>query len=181
MTNKKKVKMFFKSLLMQLAEIETDKAKLIYDAPELAVGVEVYVESDNENEEFIPAVDGDYITNDERTIRVEGGVVVEIIEKKEEETSVEEAPTEEIKEELAEEEVVEETPVEETPAPEIDEVAVLREEIATLQERIEKLENLFNDLAKVEVAQPAEEQFKEIEKKASKMTKAEQMLSYLKK
>lgn len=180
MTNKKKVKMFFKSLLMQLAEIETDKAKLIYDAPELAVGVEVYVESDNENEEFIPAVDGDYITNDERTIRVEGGVVVEIIEKKEEETPVEEAPTEEIQEELAEEEVVEEV-VEETPAPETNEVEALREEVTALQERIEKLENLFNDLAKVEVAQPAEEQFKEIEKKASKMTKAEQMLSYLKK
>lgn len=180
MTNKKKVKMFFKSLLMQLAEIETDKAKLIYDAPELAVGVEVYVESDNENEEFIPAVDGDYITNDERTIRVEGGVVVEIIEKKEEETPVEEAPTEEIQEELAEEEVVEEV-IEETPAPETNEVEALREEVTALQERIEKLENLFNDLAKVEVAQPAEEQFKEIEKKASKMTKAEQMLSYLKK
>lgn len=180
MTNKKKVKMFFKSLLMQLAEIETDKAKLIYDAPELAVGVEVYVESDNENEEFIPAVDGDYITNDERTIRVEGGVVVEIIEKKEEETPVEEAPAEEIQEELAEEEVVEEV-VEETPAPETNEVEALREEVTALQERIEKLENLFNDLAKVEVAQPAEEQFKEIEKKASKMTKAEQMLSYLKK
>ena len=80
MNNKKKVRLFFKSLLMQLAEVETDRAKLIFDAPELKEGVEVFVESDGENEDYIPAPDGDYKTNDGKTIKVANGVVAEIID-----------------------------------------------------------------------------------------------------
>lgn len=179
MTNKQKVKMFFKSLLMQLAEVETDRAKLIFDAPELKEGIEVFVEGDGEAEEFIPAPDGEYKTNDGKTIKVENGVVTEIVDE-----NAEVAPEKE--EEVAKEELAEETPEVENPTNEGEEtdteaIVKLREEVNELYARIDKLEKLFDELSKAEVAKPAEEQFSEVEKATSKMTKTEKMLSYLKK
>ena len=46
--------------MLQLAEIETDKAKLIVES-ELAEGVEVFVEQDGE---YVPAEDGEYEAED---------------------------------------------------------------------------------------------------------------------
>jgi len=182
MTNKQKVKMFFKSIMMQLAEVETDKAKLIFDAPELKSGVAVYIEGDGENEDYIPAPDGDYITNDGKIIKVVDGVVTEIVDE-----AAEVAPEkpEEVKEEVAQE-MAEETPTVENPTNTNEEtdtraIVELRKEVNELYARIDKLETLVNELAKKDGAQPAEEQFKEIERKEQKATKAEKMLSYLKK
>lgn len=177
MNNKQKVRMFFKSLLLQLSEVETDKAKLIFDAPELVEGVEVFIEGDGENEDYVPAPDGEYKTNDNKVIKVENGVVVEVID-----TEAEVAPEEETP---IVEEMEEETPIEETPTPTVEEnnneeVAKLREEMTELYNRVAKLEESIAELAKVEGAKPVEEQFNEIEKKA-KTSKTEQMLSFLKK
>lgn len=181
MNNKKKVRLFFKSLLMQLAEVETDRAKLIFDAPELKEGVEVFVESDGENEDYIPAPDGDYKTNDGKTIKVANGVVAEIIDE-----NAEVAPEnpEEVKEEVAQE-MAEETTVE-NPTNEGEEsdtraIVELRKEVNELYARIEKLENLVTELAKEEGAKPAEEEFKDMETKTNSMSKGEKMLSFLKK
>lgn len=181
MNNKKKVRLFFKSLLMQLAEVETDRAKLIFDAPELKEGVEVFVESDGENEDYIPAPDGDYKTNDGKTIKVANGVVAEIID-----DNAEVAPEnpEEVKEEVAQE-MAEETTVE-NPTNEGEEtdtraIVELRKEVNELYARIEKLENLVAELAKEEGAKPAEEEFKDMETKTNAMSKGEKMLSFLKK
>lgn len=179
MTNKQKVRMFFKSLLLQLSEVETDRAKLIFDAPELKEGVEVFIEGDGENEEYIPAPDGDYKTNDGKTIKVANGVVAEIIDE-----NAEVAP--ETTEEVKEEEMAEETPTVENPTntgEETDTEAIvkLREEVNELYERVDKLEKTIMELAKVEGAKPVEEQFNEIEKKVNKTSKTEQMLSLLKK
>lgn len=63
-------------MIMKFAEIQTDKGILIYDG-ELVVGTEVYIEKDGE---VIPAEDGDYVYED-KTIKVQSGVVSEIIEK----------------------------------------------------------------------------------------------------
>lgn len=182
MNNKKKVRLFFKSLLMQLAEVETDRAKLIFDAPELKEGVEVFVESDGENEDYIPAPDGDYKTNDGKTIKVANGVVAEIID-----DNAEVAPEnpEEVKEEVAQA-MAEETPEVENPTNEGEEtdtraIVELRKEVNELYARIEKLENLVAELAKEEGAKPAEEEFKDMETKTNSMSKGEKMLSFLKK
>lgn len=79
--------------MLQLAEIETDKAKLIVES-ELAEGVEVFVEKDGE---FVPAEDGEYATED-KVIVVAEGKVVEIRDKedeqKPEETEQEQEPVE---------------------------------------------------------------------------------------
>lgn len=181
MNNKKKVRLFFKSLLMQLAEVETDRAKLIFDAPELKEGVEVFVESDGENEDYIPAPDGDYKTNDGKTIKVANGVVAEIIDE-----NAEVAPEnpEEVKEEVAQamaEETTVENPTNEGEESDTRAIVELRKEVNELYARIEKLENLVAELAKEEGAKPAEEEFKDMETKTNSMSKGEKMLSFLKK
>ena len=182
MNNKKKVRLFFKSLLMQLAEVETDRAKLIFDAPELKEGVEVFVESDGENEDYIPAPDGDYRTNFGKTIKVANGVVVEIID-----DNAEVAPEkpEEVKEEVAQK-MAEEEPTVENPTNEGEEtdtraIVELRKEVNELYARIDKLENLVAELSKQDGAKPAEEEFKDMEIKTNAMSKGEKMLSFLKK
>ena len=62
--------------MLQLAEIETDKAKLIVES-ELAEGVEVFVEQDGE---YVPAEDGEYEAED-KIIVIADGKIAEIREK----------------------------------------------------------------------------------------------------
>ena len=57
--------------LLQLAEVETDKGVLVIES-ELAEGVEVFVE--DENGEWIPAEDGEYMTEDKVIVIVDGKV-----------------------------------------------------------------------------------------------------------
>lgn len=75
--------------MLQLQEIETDKAKLIVES-ELAEGVEVFVEKE---EGYVPAEDGEYETED-KIIVVAEGKVTEIREKevKPEEVAQEDEP-----------------------------------------------------------------------------------------
>ena len=62
--------------MLKLAEIDTDKAKLIVES-EIAEGVEVFVEKDGE---YAPAEDGEYETED-KVIVVADGKIAEIREK----------------------------------------------------------------------------------------------------
>lgn len=62
--------------MLQLAEIETDKAKLIVES-ELAEGVEVFVEQDGE---YVSAEDGEYESED-KIIVIADGKIAEIREK----------------------------------------------------------------------------------------------------
>ena len=57
--------------LLQLAEVETDKGVLVTES-ELAEGIEVFVE--DENGEWIPAEDGEYMTEDKVIVIVDGKV-----------------------------------------------------------------------------------------------------------
>ena len=62
-------------MLVKLTSIVTDKAELTYEG-ELEVGVEVYVEVEGE---YVPAEDGEYLTEDKKYIVAEGKIV-EIVE-----------------------------------------------------------------------------------------------------
>jgi len=73
--------------MLHLAEIETDKAKLIIES-ELAEGVEVFVEKDDE---IVPAEDGEYVAED-KIIVVADGKVSEIKDKDDEEQEPEPEP-----------------------------------------------------------------------------------------
>lgn len=77
--------------MLQLAEIETDKATLIVES-EVAEGVEVFVEQDGE---YVPAEDGEYEAED-KIIVVADGKVAEIRVKEEEQESEEQPAEEEV-------------------------------------------------------------------------------------
>lgn len=62
-------------MLMQFAEIETDKGKLTYEG-ELVEGTEVFMEVDGE---LVPAEDGEYQVEDKIYV-VEGGKIAQIKE-----------------------------------------------------------------------------------------------------
>lgn len=147
-------------MVMHLSEVKTNKGELISETV-IEVGSEVFIE--DANDMLVAAPDGEYITQDEVTLVVADGKVVEIREKETEEAPVEEQPTEEqpVEEPLAEE------PVEEQPTKEADEKDA---EIAKLQAQIEELNNIIaekdEEIGKLKAeleksdSQPAEEQLK---------------------
>ena len=146
-------------MVMNLAEIKTNKGELISETV-IEVGSEVFIE--DANDMLVPAPDGEYVTQDEVTIVVADGKVVEIREKEPvEEQPVEEQPTQPVEEPLAEE------PAEEQPTEEPDEKDA---EIAKLKAQIEELNNIIAEKdeeigrLKAELeksdSQPAEEQLK---------------------
>lgn len=140
MTKLELIKTKLAKILFQFETIKTDKGVLEYDG-ELKVDTKVYVT--DENGERKDVEDGNYITEDETTIVVANGVVVEIIEKQEELPT--EEPTEEVTEELTEEvveEVTEETTEEVTEEVVEDGIA---KEIESLKYQLEELKNKLED------------------------------------
>lgn len=146
-------------MVLNLAQIKTNKGELISETV-IEVGSEVFVE--DANDMLVPAPDGEYVTQDEVTIVVADGKVVEIREKEQEEQPTEAQPVEEpVEEPLAEE------PVEEQPTDEPDEKDA---EIAKLQAQIEELNSIIaekdEEIGKLKAeleksdSQPAEEQLK---------------------
>ena len=79
-------------MILSLSEIKTNKGELISETV-IEVGSEVFIE--DANDMLVPAPDGEYVTQDEVTIVVADGKVVEIREKETEEAPAEEQPTEE--------------------------------------------------------------------------------------
>lgn len=146
-------------MVMNLAEIETDKAKFIIEG-EAEVGKEVFVE--DENGELVVPEDGEYIAS-ENILVIADGKIAEIREKEAEETPAEEQPEEQVEEEQEEQEP--EQPTEEAPAEDEKDA-----EIAKLQAQIEELNNIIAEKdeeigrLKAELeksdAEPAEEQLK---------------------
>lgn len=121
---------------VEMNAVKTDKAVLVYDGDELAVGVEVFVEDEEGNR--TPAEDGIYVLEDGQRLNVAEGKIAEILEK-EEEVEPEEA-------ELAEDETAEYVTKEAFDA--------LAAEVAELYKLIEaltaKVEGSEERLAKVE-------------------------------
>ena len=155
-------------MVLNLAQIKTNKGELISETV-IEVGSEVFVE--DANDMLVPAPDGEYVTQDEVTIVVADGKVVEIREKETEEAPAEEAPAEEqpmdeqpVEEPLAEE-PVEEQPTEEAPAEDERDkrIAELEAQIEELNQVIVEKDELIGELRKKleeSDAKPAEEQLK---------------------
>ena len=161
--NKKSFKMFFRSLLTKLGEVKTDKAILTYDGDgELEVGMEVFVETEADDTiEYMHPEDGEYMTEDGRTIVIKDGFVEEIKEAKAEAEPAEpttEPTTEPATENMAEPmEPMEPTtePMEPT-EPTFDAEAAYNEvlaEVQSLKADLQELKDRVNELLKV----PAEE------------------------
>ena len=144
-------------MVLNLAQIKTNKGELISETV-IEVGSEVFIE--DANDMLVAAPDGEYVTQDEVTIVVADGKVVEIREKETEEAPVEEQPVEEP---LAEE-PVEEQPVEEAEPDEKDKrIAELEAQIEELNQVIVEKDELIGELRKKleeTDTKPAEEQLK---------------------
>ena len=134
-----------KSMLsIQFGSIVTDKAELIWDSEEdLREGFEVFVRG--EEDEFVPAPDGDYTTEDGKVIKVVDGKVAEIVDT---EAEVADEPVEE---EIQQEENPEVEPVDES---EQEEERTEEDRIAALegrvQEFLEGLNKVVNAIAGIE-------------------------------
>lgn len=155
-----KVKAILRSLLIEMGEIATDKGVLVWSGDEdLKVGDDV--KKLDEAGEEIEAENGDYVTEDRKTIVVKDGKVEEI--KEAEEAPVEEPkPDEEPKPE--ENEGEEPKPTEEpTEEPKTDEkdakIAELEETIKAKDAEIEELKAKIAELENEPAAKSAEEAF----------------------
>ena len=152
-------------MVLNLAEIETDKAKLIIDG-EAEVGKEVFVE--DENGELIAPEDGEYEA-EAQILVITDGKIAEINEKEQEGGEAPEA--EQPEEAPVESEQAEEQPEAEE-APEADPKDEKDKRIAELEAQVEELNNvivekdeLIGELRKQleeTDAKPAEEQLKSL-------------------
>ena len=150
-------------MVMKLSEIKTNKGELISETV-IEVGSEVFIEDTNDM--LVPAPDGEYVTQDEVTIVVADGKVVEIREKETEEAPAEEAPAEEqpmeepLAEEPAEEQPTEEAPTEDDKDAEIAKLQAQIDELnSIIAEKDEEIGKLKAELEKSD-SKPAEEQLK---------------------
>ena len=144
-------------MVMHLSEVKTNKGELISETV-IEVGSEVFIE--DANDMLVAAPDGEYVTQDEVTLVVADGKVVEIREKETEDQPTEEQPVEEP---LAEE-PVEDQPTEEAEPDDKDaEIAKLQAQIEELNsiiaEKDEEIGKLKAELEKSD-SKPAEEQLK---------------------
>ena len=153
-----KLKIALKSLLsISLAEIETDKAVLIFDG-ELAEGIEVFVKDEEAEDGVKPAENGSYET-ETQIIEIEDGKIIKITEK-EAEKPAEEQPIEiEQAEESSEEPADEPEPAQDEPSLE-DRIASLE---ALMGEIRGALEQILNGVASLEARVDA------LEEKVSKV------------
>ena len=154
--NKKSFKMFFRSLLTKLGEVKTDKAVLTYDGDgELEVGMEVFVETEADDTiEYMHPEDGEYMTEDGRTIVIKDGFVEEIKEKEMVDEPATEPTTENMEEPM--EPTTEPTEPAEPVEPAFDAEAAYNELVAEMQamkEELQVLKDKVNTLLEV----PAEE------------------------
>lgn len=155
---------------VKMSTVKTDKAVLEYDG-DLKEGIDVFV-SDAETEERTPAADGEYVTEDNKVITIEGGKIVSIVEKEEEKPIEDEKPVEEPAKEEAEEEKTEDEPVEEPqeePKDEEVEPSELEKKIADLEEKVAELKKALEDMQK-----SIEEKFSMIEKMSAASPVAEE-------
>lgn len=180
------IKAELKKMLLQMSVVKTDKAVLSYEGEELTVETEVWIEDEDGNRTEVE--NGEYLTEDGKTLVVEGGKVADILEPKEEEVTEEPAEEVQPEEEVAaeEEQPEEEQPKEEEPAateeetaePEAEEdtkVAELEAKIAELEAQLadalakiaeltDTTEAMFSNIQKMSMAKPAAQEFENIKK-----------------
>ena len=193
MSKLEKIKAELAKLLIKYSVVKTDKAVLEYDGEELVAGMDVFIT--DENGDKVPAEDGEYVTEDNKTITVKDGKVESIVdpvaevdaeedEKKEDEPIVEPIAEEPMPEDKKEDEVNLEdvnTAIDEL-RKEVDELykivdSLLKKVGETRDEADERLKKLeCKSLAK-----PASEEFEAISKRANKFDKVSKFLNAVKK
>jgi len=135
-------------LIMKFSNIPTDKGELIIDG-ELAIDVDVMIT--DENGEVISAPDGDYLTDDNKTIVIKDGKVVEI----------KEPINEVIEETLNEDEPINEPQVDNEKDSKIAELETKVTELeGLLQDRDAIISELTNKIKDLEDKKPVEEAVK---------------------
>lgn len=189
-----KIKEELAKLLIKMSVVKTDKAVLEYEGEDLVAGMPVYIT--NEEEERVPAEDGEYVTEDNKVITVANGRVESIVDPIAEVDAEEEVPAEEvvddaveeelpIEEEPKEEEVIEEEVKAEEPETRDEEIAKLREEINELYKLVDSIlekigetrdeaDSRLSKLEQMSAARPASEEIeaiKESPKSGSKLDK----------
>lgn len=80
-----KIRIALRNLILKAGSVETEKATLLYDADELEVGTEVFVE--NAEGEIVPAEDGEYVAGNV-TYVVNEGRIAEIRKQEEQQEEV---------------------------------------------------------------------------------------------
>lgn len=193
MSKLEKIKAELAKLLIKYSVVKTDKAVLEYEGEELVAGMDVFIT--DENGDKVPAEDGEYLTEDNKTITVKDGKVESIVdpvaevdaeedEKKEDEPMVEPIAEEPMPEDKKEDEVNLEdvnTAIDEM-RKEIDELykivdSLLKKVGETRDEADERLKKLeCKSLAK-----PASEEFEAISRRANKFDKVSKFLNAVKK
>lgn len=154
-----KLKIMLKSILsLQMGEVNTDKAVLVFDGEELKEGMDVFVLG--EDNEPVPAEDGDYTTEDGKVIKVVEGKVAEIVD------TEAEVADEESAEEMVEE-VKEEVNEDVDPAEEIVEEVSVEERLASVEERMAAFTDGLNQIINSMVA--FEDRIAELEAKLAKV------------
>lgn len=128
-------------MIMKFGEIKTDNGTLIFEG-ELVEGLDVFVENEGE---LVIAPDGEYKTEDGKTITIVSGKIETIVDENIEETE----PIEDV------EPIVEEQPIENEDVPEVENptndgeetdteaIVEIRKEIDELYKRINELEEII--------------------------------------
>lgn len=167
-----KLKIALQKILAEtFAQVSTSKGILAWDGdtelPEVGEAVYSFDEEGNQ----ISVEDGDYVLDDGRTIVVADGKVAEIRDGEENAPATEETPSTEetpATEETPETVLNEEEPAEEPAQEEVDErderIANLEAEIARLERENGELRDRIKELEEKPAAQPAEEEFKRVNK-----------------
>ena len=162
MSKLEKIKAELAKLLIKYSVVKTDKAVLEYDGEELVAGMDVYITDEEGNK--VPAEDGEYVTEDNKTITVKDGKVESIVD------PVAEVDAEE--EEKKEDEPMVEEPMEE-PMPEDkkeDEVSLedVNTAIGEMRKEIDELYKIVDSLLKKvgETRDEADERLKKLECKS---------------
>ena len=141
-----RLKVMLKNILsIKMGEVNTDKGRLVWDGEDdLKAGDEVFQIVDDEPK---PAEDGEYITDDGKTIVVVEGKVAEI--KDPEAEVAPEEPVEEVSIEAAEEELPEpadEPEIVEEPVEEEDRIANLEDKVNAILEGLNEIVNAIAGL-----------------------------------
>lgn len=161
MSKLQRIKEELAKLLIKYSVVKTDKAVLEYDGENLVAGMDVYVT--NEEGDKVPAEDGEYITEDNKTITVANGRVESIIDPVAEVDAVDEEPKEE--EPVAEDE--KEEPISEEVVEEEEKVSLedVNTKIDELRKEVDELYKIVDSLMKKvgESRDQADERFKKLE------------------
>lgn len=166
--NMNKIKNILRKLLLEFNSLSTNIAELYWEEDtELMVGYKVFVEDESGNK--VPAIDGEYIS-DENKIKVAGGVVTEI-ERREVDDMPVNVPAEK-KEDVMEEPAVEEPkeqpveqPAEQPKDDNTEKVAELEKKVADLEAKIADLEAKIAEIATTPAAAPVVDEFENIKKR----------------